>query len=93
MTLVAIHAEVDFWFLVMSRSSFAHILRMMSDRIESATGLDPWARRLRSKLSFVESAPIRGALEWLFIGPPTPSIAHGPAHRMLDGCVDTRPHP
>ena len=76
----------------MSRPPFAHVLRMISDRLESAKGLDLWAQRLRSKLSFVKSVPIRGALEWLFTGPPTPSIAHGPAHRMLDGCVGTRPH-
>jgi nitrite reductase/ring-hydroxylating ferredoxin subunit/uncharacterized membrane protein len=54
----------------MSRSSFAHVLRMMSDRLESATGLDPWAQRLRAKLSFVKSAPIRGALSGSSLGHP-----------------------
>ena len=43
----------------MSRSPFAHVLRMISDRLESAKGLDLWAQRLRSKLSFVKSVPIR----------------------------------
>jgi nitrite reductase/ring-hydroxylating ferredoxin subunit/uncharacterized membrane protein len=54
----------------MSRPSFAHVLGMMSDRLESAKGLDPWAQRLRSKLSFVKSVPIRGALSGSSLGHP-----------------------
>jgi nitrite reductase/ring-hydroxylating ferredoxin subunit/uncharacterized membrane protein len=43
---------------------------MLSERLESATGLDPWAERVRSKLTFVKSSPLRSVLSGSSLGHP-----------------------
>jgi nitrite reductase/ring-hydroxylating ferredoxin subunit/uncharacterized membrane protein len=54
----------------MSPPAFAQGLRMLTERLESATGLDPWAKRIRSKVSFVKSLPLRSALSGSWLGHP-----------------------
>ena len=54
----------------MSRGAVAHALQALGDRVEAATGPDPVASWVRSKLSFLQSEPVRSALSGSSLGHP-----------------------